>query len=218
MQNLFTQKKAKVTKTAAKKDNKPRVSAATKQEQVQLFQDIQRKAQLKKLIDEYTAEMNVIDSGLKDFGKEKYLELYQENGRHPGSIIIEAEVTEKKVTKTAEVMYLTQDKYIKIGEEDAQNLEEKYPNLSVVEETTEFKVDMAMIQKYGQAISDFIMTSKKIADDDRMKILVPETTYSIKKGAIENLVAEDEDGNTYDIEELYTDIQPIAQLKTPKVV
>lgn len=218
MQNLFTQKKAKVTKTATKKDNKPRVTAETKPEQTQLFQDIQRKAQLKKLIDEYTAEMNVIDSGLKDFGKEKYLEIYKETSKHPGTIILEAEVKEKKETKKAEVMYLTQDRYIKIDEDDFNNLSEKYPNLDIVEETTEFKVDMKMIQKYGQAISDFILKSKKIEDEDRTKILVPETTWSIKKGAIENLVAEDEDGNAYDIEELYTDIQPVPQLKTPKVV
>lgn len=146
------------------------------------FDKIKRQAFLLKEIKSYEAESGILSEEIKEVGKEKWAEVYDKDGINPESIIIEA----KENNDTAQFMLLMSDKYIIIDKERAEYLKETYGEEIVSEEDT-FQFEKAMIEKYGDVISELIIKSKKIAESDKEKIIKAVTTYSVKKGTVDKL-------------------------------
>ena len=149
----------------------------------------------------------MISDEVREISKEKWVELYEDKGRNPGSIMVES----KKGNDTAQVMFIAQDKYITINEEKADFLVEEYGE-KVVEEATTFSFDSKMIEKYGEVLSNLIMESDEIAEADKEKIIKATTKYSVAKGTIDELK------NIGPVAEVMEVVRPVVMLKGPEVI
>jgi ABC-type phosphate/phosphonate transport system substrate-binding protein len=82
----------------------------------------------------------------------------------------------------------------------------------IAEENTTYTMDSKLIEKYGEVISDLIYGSKKIADDDKEKLIEAVTSYTVKKGTITKL---NEFGGT--VQEMIEEVKPVFQMKNIKL-
>lgn len=203
MANLFNKAKTTAPKTAAKKDDKVRVNLNdsdffTKVYKLEILQDRMKsdKAQADMLADE-----------IKDLSKEEWVRLYEKTGKNPGSIFVESIVNEQ----TAQVMFVPSDKYITVNADKAELLVEKYGQ-DIIEEKTTFSFDNDMIEKYGEVLSNLIMSSNDISDSDKERIIKASTSYSVSKGTIDKMKFYGPIG------EIMDEIKPVVSLKNVEVV
>jgi hypothetical protein len=203
MANLFNKAKTTAPKTAAKKDEKVRINLNdpdffTKVYKLEILQDRMKsdKAQADMLADE-----------IKDLSKEEWVRLYEKTGKNPGSIFVESIVNDQ----TAQVMFVPSDKYITVNADKAEVLVEKYGE-DIIEEKTTFSFDNDMIEKYGEVLSNLIMSCDDISDSDKEKIIKASTAYSISKGTIDKMKFFGPIG------EIMEEIKPVVALKNVEVV
>ena len=203
MANLFNKAKTTAPKTAAKKDEKVRINLNdpdffTKVYKLEILQDRMKsdKAQADMLADE-----------IKDLSKEEWVRLYEKTGKNPGSIFVESIVNDQ----TAQVMFVPSDKYITVNADKAEVLVEKYGE-DIIEEKTTFSFDNDMIEKYGEVLSNLIMSCDDISESDKEKIIKASTAYSISKGTIDKMKFFGPIG------EIMDEIKPVVALKNVEVV
>ena len=203
MANLFNKAKTTAPKTAAKKDEKVRINLNdpdffTKVYKLEILQDRMKsdKAQADMLADE-----------IKDLSKEEWVRLYEKTGKNPGSIFVESIVNDQ----TAQVMFVPSDKYITVNADKAEVLIEKYGE-DIIEEKTTFSFDNDMIEKYGEVLSNLIMSCDDISDSDKERIIKASTAYSISKGTIDKMKFFGPIG------EIMEEIKPVVALKNVEVV
>jgi hypothetical protein len=151
---------------------------------------------LKAIIKNAEAEKEVIGGSLKEVGKEKFLELYELRRRNPETFNL-ADEDEK-------IMFIVMDKYIKVEPEKAGMLE-NYPDL--LETTTTYKFNPALLDRTGEIISRLIMESTELSDDEKANLIVAETKIGIKTGSIDRLMDYDNPAQIFDL------IEPILALK-----
>jgi hypothetical protein len=151
---------------------------------------------LKAIIKNAEAEKEVIGGSLKEVGKEKFLELYELRRRNPETFNL-ADEDEK-------IMFIVMDKYIKVEPEKAGMLE-NYPGL--LETTTTYKFNPALLDRTGEIISRLIMESTELSDDEKANLIVAETKIGIKSGSIDRLMDYDNPAQIFDL------IEPILALK-----
>jgi hypothetical protein len=151
---------------------------------------------LKSIIKNAEAEKEVIGGSLKEVGKEKFLELYELRRRNPETFNL-ADEDEK-------IMFIVMDKYIKVEPEKAGMLE-NYPGL--LETTTTYKFNPALLDKTGEIVSRLIMESTELSDDEKANLIVAETKIGIKSGSIDRLMDYDNPSQIFDL------IEPILALK-----
>jgi hypothetical protein len=202
--NLFTKAKKSAPKTTTKvADSKPRMTV----EDPTFFDKIQKLQELNDIMKSTTAQADMISDEVRTISKDKWIELYEDKGRNPGSIMVEA----KNGNDTAQVMFIPQDKYITINEEKAEFLKEEYGD-NIVEEQTTFSFDSSMIEKYGEVLSRLIEESDEITESDKEKIIKATTKYSVAKGTIDDLK---KFGKVADVMEV---VRPVVMLKGPEVI
>jgi hypothetical protein len=202
--NLFAKAKKSAPKTTTKAaDSKPRMTV----EDPTFFDKIQKLQELNDIMKSTTAQADMISDEVRTISKDKWIELYEDKGRNPGSIMVEA----KNGNDTAQVMFIPQDKYITINEEKAEFLKEEYGD-NIVEEQTTFSFDSSMIEKYGEVLSRLIEESDEITESDKEKIIKATTKYSVAKGTIDDLK---KFGKVADVMEV---VRPVVMLKGPEVI
>lgn len=201
--NLFAkaQKSQPVKKTA--KDSKTRITVDTPD----FFENIQDLEMLSKRMKSDKAKYDLIADEVKDIARDKWADQFEVEGKNPGSVMLESVVD----GDTAQVMFIAQDKYITINEERANDLSEKYGDDIVTEDTT-YSFDNRMIAKYGEVLSNLIMSSDEISDEDKVKIIKATTKYSVAKGTIDKL------DNYGSVNEVMTEVRPVVMLKGPEVI
>jgi hypothetical protein len=203
MANLFNKAKTSAPKTAAKKDEKVRVNLNdpdffTKVYKLEILQDRMKSDK---------AQADILADEIKDLSKDEWVRLYEKTGKNPGSIFVESIVNEQ----TAQVMFVPSDKYISVTADKADILSEKYGQ-DIIEEKTTFSFDNDMIEKYGEVLSNLIMSCDDISDSDKEKIIKASTSYSISKGTIDKMKFYGQ------IDEIMEEIKPVVSLKNVEVV
>lgn len=165
-----------------------------------LAKSIARFDQLKELIKNSEAELEVIAGDIKQAGKEKFLELYQTRGRRPESFNLE--------DANQKVLYIVQDAYkgdrSGMSEEKAE-LFEQFPE--VIETTVTYAFNPDVLNRVGDKISQIIMSSKLISDEDKRNLIVATSKTTIKKGTIEKLLEYEDPTMMFEL------IEPIVALK-----
>jgi hypothetical protein len=154
------------------------------------------------------AKADMISDELRDLGKEKWVELYEDMGRNPGSVFIESV---NELDDTAQFMFVPSDRYITINEERAEELRETYGD-AIVEEKTVFSFDNDMIEKYGEVISRLIEECAEISERDKEKIIKATNSYSVAKGTIDMFTKY---GQVADMMEV---TRPVVALKNVEVI
>jgi hypothetical protein len=199
---LFNKAKAASPKKSKKNDNLTIVI-----NDVEFHENIKELEKVNNILSENKAKADMIGDEIKDKGREEWSKLYDEIGKNPGTVILESTVD----GEVAQVMFITQDKYISINEERAEELREEYGNDIVTEETV-FAFDSKMVEKYGEILSELILNSTEIAEEDKEKIITAKTSYSVAKGTIDKM---SEYGS---VSRIVEDIRPIVSLKNAELI
>jgi len=206
--NIFDKAKAKAPAKTKAKDEKTRIII----EDPTFFDKVEKLEQLQDTIKISKAKADMISDELKDLGREKWSELYEDQGKNPGSVMLE----QVKGEDTSHLMFIPTDKYITINSDRAEELREAYGE-EIVEEKTTFSFDNDMIELYGEVIANLIETCEDIKKDDREKIVKAVTTFSVAKGTIDlfpkfSKVAEVE------FSQVMEDVKPVVALKNVEII
>jgi hypothetical protein len=199
---------AKPNLFAAAKTAAPAKPAKAQKEIVKIdsiASDLERLAQVQEQIDALTAEAKLLTETVKSESINAFVELYEKKGSYPGSFEIEA--------GTASMLFIPMDKYIGINEERAGELQAKYGE-EIVEEQTTYTMDAALVEKYGEEISNLIMKSKKIEEADKMKLIGATVKYAVKKGTISAITDKFAD---FGVDEVVMDVKPVFSMKNVKI-
>lgn len=195
----------------------PATKAATEDKKVMIvikdptfFDKVEKLEKLQDNLKRDKAEADMIADELKDMGKAEWCELYSKTSRNPGSVIISGV---NKNGDSSRFMLVPSDGYLKINSTRADELTEKY-GADIVEEKTKFELDLAMVEKYGEILSNLIEQSPDITEQDKESIIKAVVTYNIAKGTIDKLKVYSPDSIT----EIFEDVKPITSLKTPEVI
>ena len=150
----------------------------------------------------------MITDELRDLGRSEWAKLYSKTGKNPDSVMLEFV---NDADDTAQLMFCPMDKYITINEERAEALREQFGE-DIVEEKTEFKFDLEMVEKYGEILSQMIEDSTDISEKDKEKIIKAVTSFSVAKGTIDKLDSYGE------VAEVMESVKPVVALKNIEVV
>lgn len=189
---------------ATAKQNAPEKKSAKKEkESVQvkgLAKSLARYDELKEAIKNSEAEMEVLAGTIKQVGKEKFLELYETRNRKPESFHL-ADGDHK-------VLYIVQDAYK--GDRSGMSAEkvalfEDFDD--VLETNTTYSFNPDVLNRVGDKISQIIMSSKLISEEDKANLIVATSKTTIKKGTIEKLMDYDNPTMMFEL------IEPIVALK-----
>jgi hypothetical protein len=213
---IFDKKKATTKKKSTTKEKVQVTPKFETSEEVKEFNEkLDKFATLKAKITELTAEYKSIEGDIKQMGSDEFCKLLGKTGKKESfHITSEAGGT---------VMVVPQDKYLSIDDERANYLNETYgtydddENLidTFVDETTEFKFNMDVLERNQEVIEKFFEECDEISDEDKENLIEGVTKYSIKKGTIDKLylISKEKD---VDIETLYEEVRPVLQLKGAK--
>jgi len=165
-----------------------------------LKNELSRYEELKALIKNSEAEMEVIAGTIKQAGKEKFLEVFENKGKKPESFHI-ADGEEK-------VLYIVQDAY----KGDRSGMSQEKIDLfadhpEILETTTTFSFNPEVVSRIGDKLSQVIMSSKLISDEDKKNLIIATSKTTIKKGTIEKLMEFDNPAMMFEL------IEPIVALK-----
>jgi hypothetical protein len=203
--SLFSKaKKAAPAKPAKAKEQKVRIPV----DDPDFFEKVSKLEELNDTMKSAKAKADLISDELKGIAKDKWVELYQDTKKNPGSVMI---VQENEMGDTAQLMMVPSDKYITINEERAEELKEEYGD-EIVDEKTTFSFDDLMIEKYGEILSEMIENCDEIPDKDKEKIIKATTTYTVAKGTIDKFLVYGEAA------ELMETVKPVVALKNIEVI
>jgi len=191
---------------AAAKENGSTKSKVEKHEIVEMPKFSKTLAQLEDIdakMAELTAKRAILDDEIREAGKEAMIDLFEKKGFFPGTL--------KIVAGERSFQFITSDKYLKVDKDRYAELVEMF-GPEVAEEKTRFFFNSAILEKYQDAISDMILKNKKIADEDKAKLIESETTYTVKKGTINNLatLAKKKKSN---VQRMVEEVRPIFSVK-----
>jgi hypothetical protein len=194
---------------AAAKENGSTKSKIEKHEIVEMPQFAKTLKQLEDIdtkIAELAATRETLDSEIREAGKGAMIDLFEKKGFFPGTL--------KIVAGERSFQFITSDKYLKVDKDRYAELVEMFGQ-EVAEEKTRFFFNNVILEKYQDVISEMILKNKKIADEDKAKLIESETTYTVKKGTINNLatLARKTKSN---VQKMIEEIRPIFSVKITK--
>lgn len=213
MANLF--KKAKETGPSAK---------PTKQKTEVVIKDkafhatMHRLAEVNRQKDELEAEATILTGEVKERSISEFVKLYNTTDKFPGSFNVIATGAVGK--ENSSLMIIPTDRYLKVDEDRYIELIEKYGVGTITEETTVYTMDAKLIEKYGEIISNLIENCKKIDEEDKEALIAATTSYSIKKGTINDIpslikeLAKKKKKAT--VTSMIEEIRPVYQIKNVK--
>jgi hypothetical protein len=202
MKNLFDKAKKTPSKTTKATNDKVRVNP----DMEDFYESIEELEELKAKEKSLKAKIGMLTNEIKTVGTDEFVKLYGETGRCPGSFMLESVEGEN----TAQIMFVPTDRYIKIDEDQANDLTEEFGD-DIITEGTSYGFNKKLLEKYSEEISEAIMNSD-IPQKDKEKIITASTTYSVAKGTIEKMA---DYGN---IEEVMEKVRPVIQLKGAEII
>ena len=183
--------------TAASKKKRERVEVDG------IADEIARYDQLKATINNAKAEQEVIGGRLKEIGREKFLDLYEQRGVRPANFDL-ADGSEN-------ILLEVTDKYLKVEPEKAELLRQ-YSGL--LEEKTTYEFDSELLEKevsegmtIGDVVSMLIQDSKLIPESDKPNLIKAKMSMRVPKGTIDRLM------DYENPREVFSLISPILALK-----
>jgi len=167
----------------------------------ELEQPLSRMAELNEKLAELEAEKAILDSQIRESGKQAMIDLYNQTQKFPGTL--------KVVAGTMQYQFITSDRYKKIDADGFSLLTEQYGE-ELVEKTTTFAFNTEVLMKHMEHISELLMSSKELSDQEKENLLVAETSYTVKKGVIKSLF----DFVKGSVSDIIENIQPVFSVKS----
>jgi hypothetical protein len=195
--SLFASAKPAPASTAAAKKKRERVQVDG------ISGEISRYDELKAIINNAKAEQEIIGGRLKEIGREKFMDIYEDRGFRPPNFDL-ADGNEN-------ILLEVKDMYLKVEPEKAAILEQYS---GILEVKTTYNFNSELLEKevsegmtIGDVVSMLIQDSKLIPDSDKENLIKAETTMKVAKGTIDRLLDYDNP------REIFNLISPILALK-----
>lgn len=176
--SLFGTAKVVEKKTAAK-DEKQTVLLLESQ-YPGISQKLKDLAETREKLADLEAHGKMIEGVIKEIGRDKFAELYAQHKSNPGSFLLKGE-------DGGVMMCIVMDKYLTIDGARAEELKKNFGGDSVTLKT-EYKFNAELLEKYEEVLSDLIMGSDKIAEEDKPNLILQEPKWSVAKGIINRIV------------------------------
>ena len=157
-------------------------------------------------IKELTSQAGEIQARVKNSAILEFTKLYQSLEEYPGSFIMKDDV--------AQIMIVPSDKYIKINQEKAKELNTLFGE-GITEEVKTYSTDAKLFAKYKDVLEELIQNSDKISAVDKDKFFTEKTEYQVKKGTISSL---NENYDSVEFGSIISETKPIFSLKDLKLV
>lgn len=163
---------------------------------------IARYDELKEIIKNAEAEKEILDGQIKEVGRDKFLEIYKDEGYRPKNFNL--------VDGGEKILYVTADTYqgSRFGlSPEKISILEQYDD--ILESQTTYTINPKILNKPGvaEAISRMIMSSKILTDEDKAELIQAETKTIVKKGTIDRLLQYPDPAVIFDL------IDPTVSLK-----
>jgi hypothetical protein len=203
--NLFDgAKKQTSIKTTKIKEEKTKIEI----EDPEFFEKIKNLEEIQSKIKSAKTKADILSDDIKIIGKNEWCKLYTKINKNPGTVILE-QVIDNDI---AQAMFVPSDKYKTITQEKAEELCEIYGD-NIIEEKTIFSFNNEIIEKYGEILSNLIENCPEIENEDKEKIIIATTTFSISEGTIDKF-----SDYTNDIHNIMEDVCPVYSLKNIKII
>ncbi len=193
MANLFDKAKS----TSAKKAEKHEVVELPKLEKT-----VAEMVSLNVKIAELMARKEMLDAEMREAGKEAMIRLYNGKKNFPGTLKIKA--------GKMNYQFITSDRYKTIDEDGFNELSKTYGK-TIVERETIYSFNTVILEKHMDHISDILMSSTKLSQEDKDNLLESKTSFSVKKGAIKELFGFK---GVKTVDAIVEDIQPVFSIKS----
>jgi len=207
--NLFDKAKEKAGKPTAAKKQKDEVVVTSASD----FAAIKKLQELNEQIASLEAQKVIVYGDVRALGVASFNKKYEDEKKYTESFKIV--VRDENSQDTAVFQLQPTDKYIKIDDDKATLLKNKYGD-NVVNEATTYALDADMLDIHGETISKLIENCPDIPEADKAKLIKAETKITVKKGMIKEFRSNDI-MRKFPVEELVNDLQPIFQIKGAKV-
>jgi hypothetical protein len=194
MANLFDKAKQSAPKKAEKHEvvDIPEIESS-----------VAKMVELNAKIAELEAEKAILDSEIREAGKDAMIKLYNTKKSFPGTLKVKAGETS--------FQFISQDRYKKIDEDRFALLAKTYGS-AIVEEETVYSFNTAILMKHMDHISELLMGSEQLSTSEKESLLESETSFVVKKGTINQLFSFKTVKNN--VETIIEDIQPIFAIKS----
>lgn len=199
--NMFEMLAKTAKSKKSKKNDKPIININGDEFDVNLKSFVN----LKKELDNVKTQFSLVQNYLKEKTLDKWYKLYKTNGSYPGSVLVTSD-------SESSFLFAPNDKYLSLNDDSIDELIDKYGK-KIISENIKFTFNSKLLDKYASILTELIMNSDDIDEDDKMKLIIPEKNVTISKGSIEKAFTIGK-GN---IKEYLEDIQPIFSLRTPKL-
>lgn len=187
--NLFAT--ATKVKETTKKTDKKVIKAPL------LADKVKRYSELKQAIDTATGELKMIEGDIKNVGKDLFMKEYRQVKSTPDNFKIQDETG-------STCMFIVMDKYTSVDEVKAGILGQFEGLLS---ENVVYKFNAELVEKYGAVLSELILNSPDIEQEDKSNLISGEKTFAVTKGSIDRLMQYDSPESVFEL------INPIVALK-----
>ena len=187
--NLFAT--ATKVKETTKKTDKKVIKAPL------LADKVKRYSELKQAIDTATGELKMIEGDIKNVGKDLFMKEYRQVKSTPDNFKIQDETG-------STCMFIVMDKYTSVDEVKAGILGQFEGLLS---ENVVYKFNAELVEKYGAVLSELILNSPDIEEEDKSNLISGEKTFAVTKGSIDRLMQYDSPESVFEL------INPIVALK-----
>jgi len=144
---------------------------------------------------------------IKTIAEKKWLELYNEDGTNPGTIVIEAE---DGFGSMASITYVPSNRFTSVSDKNLESIIETIGD-EYIEIETEHVIDSNIYEKYSDLINDFIINNENIETKDKIGFIKKVDKFSIDKNIMDNL-----DGlDNVSVSKVFETIKPVFSIKDP---
>ena len=177
-------------------------------------------ARLTALEKDIKSKKDVVYGQLKEVAITEYIKRCKKTGQHSESFMLRFI---HKGVALAQMMFGVQNRFTSIKDkETGAQLAEKYPKYVGLVNT--YSIDAELMEKYGHILAPAILEAiqhKDIADEDRENILKVTENYAVIKETKDNgttVKAIERLAKEKNLEEVFSQINPISFIKDPKVI
>jgi hypothetical protein len=202
---LFASAKT-VEKKTEKKDEKQSI-ILTEAQYPGISDKLKNLTDIRERLADMEANGKMLEGIIKDIGKEKFAELYGVQKSNPGSFILKGEAG-------GAMMCILMDKYLTIDGGRADQLKQNF-GADCVTCTTEYSFNPSLLEKYEEVLSELIMGSNKINEEDKSELIIAKQKWSIAKGMIDRVI-QVAGTDVKMVGAVLNAIQPICQLKNTR--
>lgn len=153
------------------------------------------------------AKSKILEEEVKSAAIEAWTDLYDQLGKNPGSVTVEANQGGEKV----QVLLTPKDQYTKLDRSSAETLTEQYGE-KIVQEKTQYFFNEQMLAKYSHILDRLISECDEIDESDKDNIIEAKVTYTVTEGTIDRMR---DFGN---VGEIFQIVKPVTALASWQVI